>query len=260
MTSGSPVASASRVAVTPPSTEFSIGTMTASRSPARTAASAASTVATGVAVAVSTPGTEAQGHLGERPARPEVAVTQRRRQRSVGLRHAGRLVAGSPGRRLARAGRRTRLVAGGRRRARPRVRPARRRPRAPDRRPRGRLRRGQDPRADRQHPAAPCTSGTRTARSWPPGWTTGPARPSAARSRDAEVDDVARAATLGPLPVAQGLVAILSAGTSDGAGRRRGRADRSGARRRRSTGSTTSGSPGCTGCWPSATGSTPPTA
>ncbi len=60
ITSGSPVASASRVAVTPPSTEFSIGTITASSSPARTAASAASTVATGVAVAVSTPGTWAK--------------------------------------------------------------------------------------------------------------------------------------------------------------------------------------------------------
>jgi NCAIR mutase (PurE)-related protein len=33
---------------------------------------------------------------------------------------------------------------------------------------------------------------------------------------DAVVDDVARAATLGDLPVANGLVAILSAGTSDG--------------------------------------------
>jgi NCAIR mutase (PurE)-related protein len=33
---------------------------------------------------------------------------------------------------------------------------------------------------------------------------------------DAVVDDVARAATLGPLPATQGTVAILSAGTSDG--------------------------------------------
>jgi pyridinium-3,5-biscarboxylic acid mononucleotide synthase len=33
---------------------------------------------------------------------------------------------------------------------------------------------------------------------------------------DADVDDVARAATLGDLPAAHGLVAILSAGTSDG--------------------------------------------
>ncbi len=33
---------------------------------------------------------------------------------------------------------------------------------------------------------------------------------------DAEVDDVARAATLGPLPTTQGTVAVLSAGTSDG--------------------------------------------
>jgi NCAIR mutase (PurE)-related protein len=32
----------------------------------------------------------------------------------------------------------------------------------------------------------------------------------------AEVDDVARAATLGPLPTARGLVAVVSAGTSDG--------------------------------------------
>ena len=42
-TSGSPLASASSVALTPPSTEFSIGTMAASTSPARRAASAAST-------------------------------------------------------------------------------------------------------------------------------------------------------------------------------------------------------------------------
>ncbi len=33
---------------------------------------------------------------------------------------------------------------------------------------------------------------------------------------DADVDDVARAATLGPLPTARGLVAVVSAGTSDG--------------------------------------------
>jgi NCAIR mutase (PurE)-related protein len=32
----------------------------------------------------------------------------------------------------------------------------------------------------------------------------------------AQVDDVARAATLGPLPTARGLVAVVSAGTSDG--------------------------------------------
>ncbi len=32
---------------------------------------------------------------------------------------------------------------------------------------------------------------------------------------DARVDEVARAATLGPLPVARGLVAVISAGTSD---------------------------------------------
>jgi NCAIR mutase (PurE)-related protein len=32
---------------------------------------------------------------------------------------------------------------------------------------------------------------------------------------DARVDDVARAVTLGPLPVARGLVAVISAGTSD---------------------------------------------
>ena len=42
-TSGSPVASESRVAETPPSTEFSIGTIAASMSPARRADSAAST-------------------------------------------------------------------------------------------------------------------------------------------------------------------------------------------------------------------------
>ena len=42
-TSGSPVARLSRVAVTPPSTEFSMGTMPASMSPARTAASVEST-------------------------------------------------------------------------------------------------------------------------------------------------------------------------------------------------------------------------
>jgi NCAIR mutase (PurE)-related protein len=33
---------------------------------------------------------------------------------------------------------------------------------------------------------------------------------------DAQVDDLARAATLGPLPTARGLVAVVSAGTSDG--------------------------------------------
>lgn len=33
---------------------------------------------------------------------------------------------------------------------------------------------------------------------------------------DAEVDDVARAATLGPLPTTRGTVAVVSAGTSDG--------------------------------------------
>lgn len=42
-TSGSPVARESRVAETPPSTEFSIGTIAASMSPARSAESAAST-------------------------------------------------------------------------------------------------------------------------------------------------------------------------------------------------------------------------
>ena len=42
-TSGSPLASASRVAETPPSTEFSIGTIAASMSPARRAVRAAST-------------------------------------------------------------------------------------------------------------------------------------------------------------------------------------------------------------------------
>jgi hypothetical protein len=40
--SGSPWASAPSVALTPPSTEFSIGTIAASTSPARTASSAAS--------------------------------------------------------------------------------------------------------------------------------------------------------------------------------------------------------------------------
>ena len=42
-TSGSPLASASRVALTPPSTEFSMGTMAASMSPERSAPRAAST-------------------------------------------------------------------------------------------------------------------------------------------------------------------------------------------------------------------------
>ena len=42
-TSGSPLASASSVALTPPSTEFSMGTIAASMSPARRAPRAAST-------------------------------------------------------------------------------------------------------------------------------------------------------------------------------------------------------------------------
>jgi hypothetical protein len=46
-TRGSPVASASRVAETPPSTEFSMGTMAASISVARRASSAASTLPNG---------------------------------------------------------------------------------------------------------------------------------------------------------------------------------------------------------------------
>ena len=78
---------------------------------------------------------------------------------------------------------------------------------------------------------------------------------------DADVDLVARAVTLGPLPEPRAArspssapapptrpVAAEAALTVAGA-RRRGRAR-----------STTSASPGCTGCSPSATGSTPPTA
>jgi hypothetical protein len=53
--SGSPWASAPSVALTPPSTEFSIGTIAASTSPARTASSAASTLATGTSSAWSPP-------------------------------------------------------------------------------------------------------------------------------------------------------------------------------------------------------------
>ncbi len=93
ITSGSPVASASRVAVTPPSTEFSIGTMAASSSPARTAASAASTVGSGVAVAVSTPGTWASAISVKVPARAEVPVPQLGRVLGGGLGHERRLVA-----------------------------------------------------------------------------------------------------------------------------------------------------------------------
>ena len=55
--SGSPTATASRVALTPPSTEFSIGTMAASTAPDRTSASAAPTVATGRRRASAAPGT-----------------------------------------------------------------------------------------------------------------------------------------------------------------------------------------------------------
>ena len=51
MTSGSPEARLSKVAVTPPSTEFSIGTSPASMSPARTACSTAWTLPNGRASA-----------------------------------------------------------------------------------------------------------------------------------------------------------------------------------------------------------------
>ena len=59
---------------------------------------------------------------------------------------------------------------------------------------------------------------------------------------------------------ARGTVAVVSAGHLRRPGRRRGRPDRPGPRRRGRRGHATSGSPGCTGCSASATGSSRPTA
>ena len=55
--SSCPLAMASRVAVTPPSTEFSMGTMAASAEPSRTMSSAALTLEAGTRVACAAPGT-----------------------------------------------------------------------------------------------------------------------------------------------------------------------------------------------------------
>ena len=55
--SSCPVAIASRVAVTPPSTEFSIGTMAASAEPSRTLSSAVLTLDDGMRTASAAPGT-----------------------------------------------------------------------------------------------------------------------------------------------------------------------------------------------------------
>ena len=52
---------------------------------------------------------------------------------------------------------------------------------------------------------------------------------------EANVDAVARAATLGPFPEPRGSVAVVSAGTSRRAGGGRGRAERSGCTGPRST-------------------------
>ena len=56
MTTSEPTDSASRVALTPPSTEFSIGTIAASRRPARRASSAATTESHGTASPSADPG------------------------------------------------------------------------------------------------------------------------------------------------------------------------------------------------------------
>jgi hypothetical protein len=58
MTSGSPVASSSRVALTEPSTEFSNGTIAASASPSRTASRVAGTVGYGSSSARAAAGSE----------------------------------------------------------------------------------------------------------------------------------------------------------------------------------------------------------
>ena len=106
-TSGSPVASESRVAETPPSTEFSIGTIAASMSPARRADEGGVDRAEGQVLAAVGGVPRVERHLGERAARTEVAeavqlgracgAASRRVLRPVGLagRRAGRLEPGS---------------------------------------------------------------------------------------------------------------------------------------------------------------------
>jgi len=66
--SSCPVAIASRVAVTPPSTEFSIGTIAASAEPSRTLSSAVLTFDDRMRTAPPAPGTRLQAHPGEGPA------------------------------------------------------------------------------------------------------------------------------------------------------------------------------------------------
>ena len=86
--SGSPVASSSRVAVTAPSTEFSIGTIAAVTSPRRTPSSADGTVGYGCRSALGGRRQGAQRRLGERALGPEVAEARRARARSA--RHRSR--------------------------------------------------------------------------------------------------------------------------------------------------------------------------
>jgi hypothetical protein len=70
MRSSLPVATASSVAVTPPSTEFSMGTMAASTSPARTAARATGTEDTGRRSASRAPSTLSSAASVKVPAGP----------------------------------------------------------------------------------------------------------------------------------------------------------------------------------------------
>ena len=117
-------------------------------------------------------------------------------------------------------------------------RPAHRRPRLRARRRRPRARAPATPRsstAPARRPSrssrscGPCTSSTPTARCWPPGSSDEAldAR-SPRRCREADVDAVARAVTLGPLPEPRGTVAVVSRRHLRRAGRRRGGAHRRG--------------------------------
>ena len=83
---------------------------------------------------------------------------------------------------------------------RPRLRPGRRRPGRAHRRPGGRLRRGQDPRAGRRDPAHPARAAPRPGGARHPAVRRGRRAVVRAELPEAAVDDVARAATLGPLP------------------------------------------------------------